>query len=192
MPRFRRTAEPAVVEAEAEPAPAGKGRPTPKRREAQQRRRTPVTAPTDRREAARRRRALMRERRREQRRALTSGDERHLPARDAGPARRYVRDLVDGRKANAGALFLPAALVLLFASTVRAIAPYLTFGYFLLLLAVIVDGVLLAHRVKRAVRERFGARAESGVALYAVTRSMQIRRLRMPPAAVRRGEPPRR
>ena len=61
--------------------PAGKGRPTPKRRDAQKRRRAAV--PANKKEAAAQRRAKMRESRQLQRQALLSGDERHLPARAA-------------------------------------------------------------------------------------------------------------
>src|SRR4051794_13073824 len=75
--------------------PTGKGRPTPKRSEARKQRRT--ATPTNRKEAAKIRREKMREQRVAQRRALLTGDERHLPARDAGPAKRLARDYVDSR-----------------------------------------------------------------------------------------------
>ncbi len=41
------------------------------------------------------------------------GDERYLLARDQGPVRRFVRDLVDARR-NVLGLFMPSALTLLF------------------------------------------------------------------------------
>src|SRR3954469_21934818 len=77
------------------PAPAGKGRPTPKRSDARKRRR--LATPTNRKEAAKLRRERLREQRSMQRQALQTGDERHLPARDAGPAKKLARDYVDGR-----------------------------------------------------------------------------------------------
>src|SRR3954468_23618055 len=76
------------------PAP-GKGRPTPKRSDARKQRR--VSTPTNRKEAAALRRTKMREQRTLQRQALQAGDEKNLPARDAGPAKRLARDYVDSR-----------------------------------------------------------------------------------------------
>ena len=75
--------------------PAGKGRPTPKRADARKKRR--AATPTNRKEAAALRRERLREQRMAQRQALITGDERHLPARDAGPAKRMARDIVDSR-----------------------------------------------------------------------------------------------
>src|SRR3954463_8855884 len=93
--------------------PAGKGRPTPKRRDAQKRRRGPV--PTNKKEAAAQQRARARESRMLQRQALLSGDERHLPARDAGPAKRLARDVVDSRF-TLGQIFFGIIIVVMGAS----------------------------------------------------------------------------
>ena len=43
--------------------------------------------------------------------ALRAGDERHLPARDRGPVKKYARDLVDARRSVAE-FFLPLALLI--------------------------------------------------------------------------------
>src|SRR5947208_16227608 len=91
--------------------PGGKGRPTPKRRDAQKRRGTPT--PTNRKEASKLRRERMREQRSQQRQALLTGDERHLPARDAGPAKRLARDVVDARFTIGSCLFLLIIAVIL-------------------------------------------------------------------------------
>src|SRR5947209_20598669 len=94
---------------------AGKGRPTPKRRDAQKRRRGPV--PTNKKEAAAARRTKVREERMMQRQALLSGDERHLPARDAGPAKRLARDVVDSRF-SIGQIFFVLIIVVFVVSLV--------------------------------------------------------------------------
>ena len=171
--------------------PGGKGRPTPKRREAQRRRREAVKAPATRKEAYRQRRSTIKSERRRQRAALATGDERNLPARDAGPVKRFVRDLVDSRLSLAS-FFLPAALVLLVASTVHssAVAAVVSFGYVALLGAILVDSFLLARLVKARVAEKFGEKETHGVRMYAVTRALQFRRLRMPPPKVKRGGRP--
>jgi hypothetical protein len=169
--------------------PGAKGRPTPKRREAEQRRKTRVAAPTNRREAYKRRREDIREERRTMRMALRSGDERNLPPRDAGPARRLARDIVDSRR-NIGSVLvfvlLAAVLIGNIKSPVAQSAVFLVF--IVAIVAVAVDMFALARRVKREIRERYGVKETYGVASYAVMRALQYRRWRLPPPKVRRGE----
>ncbi|HEX6755738.1 MAG TPA: DUF3043 domain-containing protein, partial [Mycobacteriales bacterium] len=91
--------------------PTGKGRPTPRRREAQRRRTGPVAPPPKtRREAYKRMREQSAERRAGMREGMRTGDERFLLPRDQGPERRLVRDVVDSRR-NAGSLFLFVAVI---------------------------------------------------------------------------------
>jgi hypothetical protein len=169
----------------------GKGRPTPKRSESQQRRRTPVVAPTTRKEAYRLRRERIRQERTSGRTALTSGDERHLPPRDAGPARRLARDVVDSRR-NLAELFMPLALVSFIALVAvgrnsPTVAAYVNLVLLLLFLVVVADSVLVGQRAKRLVAERVGDEHTRGVAMYAAMRASSIRRLRVPPPKVQRG-----
>ncbi|GAB3876301.1 hypothetical protein GCM10029964_022720 [Kibdelosporangium lantanae] len=93
---------------------AGKGRPTPKRREAEARKRGPVApAPKTTREAMRRNRGSKDDRRaqaRERRELMMAGDDRYLMPRDRGPVKAYVRDLVDSRR-NLLGLFMPLAII---------------------------------------------------------------------------------
>jgi hypothetical protein len=191
VPLFRRSTTAQVAETEPGPPakPAGKGRPTPKRQDA--RRRT-TAAPESRRDAYRLRREKIRAERRTMRSALLTGDERNLPPRDAGPAKRYARDVVDGRRSAAG-LFLPLAVLLLAATAVRNTSVYsiVQYAYLVLFLAIIADSIVLSRRLKREVTDRFGAAATRGISMYALMRSAQIRRFRVPPPKVNRGEPPR-
>ena len=60
----------------------GKGRATPKRREAEKGRRRAITAPKDRKQAYREARERSREERKRSMQALRTGDESHLPPRD--------------------------------------------------------------------------------------------------------------
>src|SRR3954451_9592873 len=76
---------------------APKGRPTPKRSEAQTQRRSVANTPMTRKDAAKRQREVRREQLERQRQALAGGDERYLPARDRGPVRKFARDFVDSR-----------------------------------------------------------------------------------------------
>src|SRR5687768_11357177 len=95
--KFRRKAE---VETETAAQPVkegGKGRPTPKRREAEVLARAKARPPRDRKELAKRQRELRTEDSRKIRQAMKTGDERYFMPRDQGPVRRFIRDYVDSR-----------------------------------------------------------------------------------------------
>jgi hypothetical protein len=163
---------------------SGKGRPTPKRSEAQGRRPgPPPPPPTTRKEAYKRMRAQQAAQRGDARRAAARGDDSFLPARDRGPVRKLVRDVVDSRR-NVGSLFLAIAGVALVGAlypslAVKAYSTYVLMGFFLLL---VVDSVVLGRRIKAKVAERFpdGSQKTKGVVWYGITRSTMIRRWRFP------------
>jgi hypothetical protein len=173
--------------------PAGKGRPTPKRRDAQKRRRQPT--PANRKEAAALRRVKMREQRMQQRQALLTGDERHLPARDAGPAKRLARDVVDSQF-TLGQIFFGLILVVLASSfaipqqykTTLAAVNLLSF---VIVIAVFVDSLRVGRKAKRLVTAAYDDKQAYGVTAYATIRAMQPRRFRRPPPKVKRGDAPR-
>jgi len=184
---------------------AGKGRPTPKRRDAQKRRRQAV--PGNPKEAAKLRRERVREERALQRKALLSGDEKHLPLRDAGPAKRLARDLVDSRF-TVGQVFFGLILAVLFASFVtphpkpkhvggklvqqaNTLGALVTVLSIVILIAVFTDSIRVGRKARRAVEERYGAKQSLGITGYAAMRAMQPRRLRRPPPALKRGDKPR-
>ncbi|MDQ6650112.1 MAG: DUF3043 domain-containing protein [Actinomycetota bacterium] len=171
-------------------AGAGKGRPTPKRRDVQKRRGGPLPPPpANRREAYARTRASQRERRSTVKQAGRTGDERNLLPRDAGPVRRLVRDVVDARR-NIATIFIPLAVVTLGATIIhnkqlQVVGAAMFYSAFLIM---IVDSVLLMRTVRRTVAARFPeAPAQRGLAFYAISRSTVIRRLRMPKPQVRPG-----
>jgi hypothetical protein len=182
---FGRTSRstPEVVEPTAAPArEGGKGRPTPKRREAERGRRRVAAAPRDRKEAYRRTRDQQREQRARMMHGLKAGDERQLPARDRGPVRRFARDLVDSRRSVAE-YFLPLALIILVLNF--AGSPQLQlFGstlWMLLVVLIVVDSVMLARKLKQGLRRMHPDEVTKGAVPYALMRSMQIRRFRLPP-----------
>ena len=84
----------------------GKGRPTPKRKEAESKRKVSTLAPVVTKDQKRASKALARQSRVAQRAAYLRGEESAMPLRDRGPARRYVRNLVDSRR-SIGEYFLP-------------------------------------------------------------------------------------
>lgn len=179
--------EPEPVEEDA-PKPGargytpGKGRPTPKRKEAQ--RRTAEPPPTDRKEAAKRLRDRQRDERIEARQKMMAGDERYLPARDKGPERALTRDIVDARRNIAGYFLLVALIILLGSSGVMP--PAIQLGAQLLwvvvFVVVIIDSVLLSLKVRKLVKERHPKTTIRFGSLYwyAIMRSIAFRRMRMP------------
>lgn len=171
----------------------GKGRPTPSRKEAEAARKRPLV-PADRKLARRREREETKAARDLEYQALRSGDERHMPARDRGPERRWVRDYVDARR-NIGEYFLPFAFIALlampFASSNQAIYLGIIGLAYLGLLTGLVDAFILSRKVLAGVTAKFGAeRVPRGVRMYAVSRALQLRRLRLPKPQVSRGEFP--
>jgi hypothetical protein len=168
---------------------AGKGRPTPKRNEAQGRRPgPPPPPPTTRKEAYKRMRQNQATGRTTARQAAAAGNEAYLPRRDQGPVKKLVRDVVDARR-NVGSLFLVVAGV----AVIGTIAPNLTlrsYASFLLMLfflVFIVDSVLLSRRIKRAVAERLPKESPKGATWYGISRSTMIRRWRFPKPQVQIG-----
>ena len=174
----------------------GKGRPTPRRREAEGRKRGPAPPPPrTQREALRRMRGTKTQRRTaaaERRERMLAGDQKYLLPRDQGPVKAYVRDLVDSRPHLAGA-FMPLALLVIVVILVPSpvMQQYVSLVSTAMLLAIVIEGVLLGRTVKRRVRERFPHATESGASLgfYAMTRATQLRRLRVPKPRVGRGDP---
>ncbi|MGW4910291.1 DUF3043 domain-containing protein [Streptomyces sp. NPDC004270] len=126
-----------------------------------------------------------------QRQALAGGDERYLPARDQGPVRRFARDWVDSRF-NAAEFFLPLAVMILALSVVQM--PGLQNMALLLWLVVIalmvLDAAVSGIRLKMRLEERFPDENTHGTVTYALMRSLQMRRLRLPKPQVKRGERP--
>lgn len=170
---------------------APKGRPTPKRSEAQSQRRSVAHTSMSRKDAAKRQREERRAAMERQRKALASGDERYLPTRDKGPVRRFARDFVDSRF-NIAEYFLPMAVIILVLSMVQV--PQIQNVALLLWLVVIVmivlDSIVTGFRLKKQLAERFPDEGRLKPVAYALTRSLQMRRLRLPKPQVKRGERP--
>jgi Protein of unknown function (DUF3043) len=168
---------------------AGKGRPTPKRSEAERRRRQPYTAPKDRKEAARASRTRQRTDRTRRMEAVRRGESWALPPRDRGPVKALARDYVDSKRRISeyymyGLLVL---LVLLFIRTpvVQTIVPLLVLAAVLIMA---FEGIFIGRGVKALAAERLPGESTRGVALYSAMRALQIRRLRVPKPRVKPGD----
>jgi hypothetical protein len=158
-----------------------KGRPTPKRSEAERRRRQPYSAPTNRKAAASQSRGRDRTERARRYEAMKRGEEWALPAKDKGPVKALTRDYVDSRRRISE--YYMYILVLLFVLLlfknpgIQAIV----YPLVLLLIAImVVEGYLTSRAVKKLVAGRYPGESTRGLTRYAIMRGLQVRRLRMP------------
>lgn len=184
--RSKTTVAEEATSSSVETKDGGKGRPTPKRREVERGRRRAATAPKTRREAMRAMRAKQREERVSQVAALKAGDERNLPLRDRGPVRRYARDMVDSRRTVAE-FFLPLAVVILvlsFSGSER-LSYFGSTLWLALVVLIVLDSAFLVVKLRRGLARTFPDESTRGIVPYALMRSMQIRRFRLPPPRLR-------
>ena len=155
---------------------------TPKRQSAG--RRVGQPAPSNRREAYRQLKDRQRSERAEAAAGMKAGDERYLLARDRGPERRLVRDIVDCRR-TAGTWFFAGAIVVLIGSSTRMpiqVQVAANVLWAVLAIAVILDSILISRKVRRLVRERFPKTNQrmGSLALYGIMRGLTFRRMRVP------------
>jgi hypothetical protein len=173
--------------ARSKPDP-GKGKATPKRREAEARRRTSVIAQGSRGAGRGRGGRESREQYALRREAIKRGDESALPARDRGPVRRFVRDYVDSRRSIAS-LFMPVGLPIILLSY-TGIPLFQLLGVIALwvfVVGVVVDSAIMTRRIRREVSIRFPGESTKGLGFYAITRALQFRRVRLPAPRVSKG-----
>jgi hypothetical protein len=185
-------AQPAGADAAGSTRATGKGRPTPRRREAQRRRTGPVAPPPrTRREAYKRMREQGTDRRSTVREGIKGGDERYLGARDRGPERRLVRDIVDSRR-NAGVLFLMSAVVYFIGLIVPSVQvkAAITALWLTVLILLVVDSTLIGLRIRKLMRERYPDSTQrlGPLVFYGATRATMFRRWRAPKPAVEVGD----
>ena len=195
-PQATETAEAARTRPAAE---AAKGRPTPKRSEAERGRRQGITGTPAGRSSGRSSgragsasggagRATSKEDRLRRNEAMRRGEEWALPARDRGPVKALVRDYVDSRRRiSEYYMYVMLILVLLLFIRVPAIQHAAEPIVLVLIVFVIVDALLLRMNLKRLIPQRLPGQSARGVTIYAVFRALQIRRFRMPPPRVSPG-----
>jgi hypothetical protein len=162
----------------------GKGRPTPKRHEAQGRRPGPPPPPPQtRKEAYKRMREQQAANRGSARAGAARGDESYLPARDRGPVRKLVRNVVDARR-NAGSFFLIVAALVLIGNFVpnEQVRSYTVSIWLVFFLLIIADSIVLGRRIKKKVLERFPNQDHKmkGLVWYGISRATMVRRWRFP------------
>ncbi|WP_235002090.1 DUF3043 domain-containing protein [Actinacidiphila paucisporea] len=176
----------AVLEDQTRDPQAPKGRPTPKRSEAQQQRRKAVNTPTDRKAAAKQAREARRVDLAKRREALANGDERYLPATHQGPVRKFTRDYVDSRY-RVAEFFLPMAVLILVGSLMPAVQTLSLFLWVLVIVLILVDSVITGFSLRRQLATRFPDQNTGRAVTYGLMRTLQMRRMRLPKPQVQRG-----
>jgi hypothetical protein len=164
----------------------GKGRPTPKRREAERQRR--YTAPGDRKSAVRQSRGRDREARSRKTEAMRRGEEWALPARDKGPVKALARDYVDAKRRISEFYMYGLIVLLLVLFAGKTLQSYLPPVLIAMVLIMAVEGFFLGRRVARLAAERYPGESTRGVKMYAAMRALQIRKLRFPKPRVKPGD----
>ncbi|OKL45965.1 hypothetical protein BSR29_08260 [Boudabousia liubingyangii] len=187
-------------ESENPNGPKRKGRPTPKRKEAEAARRRDLV-PADRKAEKQRIKELKqaeRKRRdelfRRQQEAMRTGDERYMPLRDRGPARRFMRDYIDSRF-TISEWMLPVAFIAIILMFVFSQNPvwqvYSLAGVYSFFFLAFFESIIMAWHCKRQIRTlhpQWEIPRWSG--MYMFMRLIQLRALRNPRPQVARGERP--
>ena len=179
-------------------AEAAKGRPTPKRSEAERGRRQGITG-TPARPGAKSGSARgsggkgsggkeSREDRLRRNEAMRRGEEWALPTRDRGPVKALARDYVDSkRRISEYYMYVMIAVIIVLFVRAASVQLYAEPVALVLIVFVLVDAFFLRLGLKRLIEQRLPGKSVRGVALYAVFRALQIRRFRVPPPRVSPG-----
>jgi len=181
---------PAEVKQPRSPAEAAKGRPTPKRSEAERNRRQPITgsrgATTPRTPEDKAKSRTDRARRYE---AMKAGEAWALNPRDRGPARALARDYIDSKR-RISEYYMYLLIVLLAAIFVRSkvVQDYVSPLVLVLVVIILIDAQFIRYRLRRLVSERLPGESTRGLTMYAVMRALQIRRFRVPAPRVHPGD----
>jgi hypothetical protein len=171
-------------------AEAAKGRPTPKRSEAERNRRQPITgsrAPTTPRTPEDK--AKARNERGRKYEAMKKGESWALNPRDRGPAKALARDYIDSKRRISE--YYMYILVLLLAAVFlrnKTEQQYISPLVLVLVVIIVIDAQVIRRSLRKLVGERLPGESTRGLTMYAVMRALQIRRFRMPAPRVRPGD----
>ncbi len=122
-------------------------------------------------------------------RAQQRGEEWALPAKDRGPVRALARDVVDSRRGIGEYYIFTIVLLVVLLILPWQATKLAADGFVVALLAImLVEGYLVASKVKRMAQERFPNESTRGIALYVTMRGISIRRMRLPKPKVDRGD----
>ena len=115
-----------------------------------------------------------------------------MHARDNTPEKALLRDYIDARF-SIGELLLPSLVVILAATFAGSAFPRITLlatlMMYLFILLVLFDGLVVMWRgYKKVLAQRLPRSSPRGLLMYGMNRCIQIRRFRMPPPRIKRGD----
>jgi hypothetical protein len=180
-------------------AEAGKGRPTPKRSEAEAGRyrtitgattsgRGPAKAPDPRRKLTPEEKSAARNQRDKAMKAMREGEEWALSARDRGPVKRLARNYVDAHRRPMEYYMYIVVLLLVVLLVDRNGSGLLELVLLGIVVVIAVDAFFLRRSVLRLVHRRLPDESTRGIAYYAIMRAIQVRRFRTPSAKLKPGD----
>ena len=180
------------------PAEAGKGRPTPKRSDAERNRYQTITGSTTSGRGPRtgtkakltpEDKARARSERARRTEAMRRGEDWALGPRDRGPIRKLARDYVDAhRRLSEYYMYVLIILLVALLSRSATLNTYVSPLVLVLIAVVVVDAYLIRRALHKLAAERYPGESTRGMTTYAVMRSLQIRRFRMPVPRLKPGD----
>ncbi|MDR1034117.1 MAG: DUF3043 domain-containing protein [Bifidobacteriaceae bacterium] len=190
-PFSKKESDKQVVEIEdvQEVNPNKKGKVTPKRSEQEKKKNRTIVSKT-RKEAYKYAREQDKMKRERQYNSKTSREESDVAEKDKGPVKRYIRDYIDA-KTSVAELFLPVAGVLLIASffamqSYPTLYYYATVTVWAFVLVALGDFAFTWVKLYKKLVDKFGIDkvkekpTNRFIMMYALARSTQIRRMRIP------------
>ena len=182
------------------PAEAAKGRPTPKRSEAERGRYQSITgsttsgrgpsagsapggkmSPED--------KARVRSERDRRMTAMRHGEEWALGPRDRGPIRKLARDYVDShRRPSEYYMYVLVVLLVALLSRNATLNTYVSPLVLVLVVVVVIDAYFIRRALFKLAAERYPNESTRGMTTYAVMRALQIRRFRTPAPRLKPGD----
>jgi Protein of unknown function (DUF3043) len=181
-------------------AQAAKGRPTPKRSEAERNRYQSITGSTTsgrgpssgsapKGKATPEDKARARSERDRRTAAMRRGEEWALGPRDRGPIRKLARDYVDShRRPSEYYMYVLLLLLVALLSRNATLNTYVSPLVLVLIVVVVIDAYLIRRALMKLAAERYPGESTRGMTTYAVMRALQIRRFRMPAPRLKPGD----
>lgn len=162
--------------------PAGKGRPTPTRKEREKANFKPIVGDRSK-EARAASRAKANEANRKARQAMMAGDERYLLSRDKGPQRKIARDFLD-TKITFIEFLMPIMVIFLFVSSVidKNNRELLTNIMFAAIVIALLEVTVMNFFAVRDIKSKLGSdtKIQRGTWWYMMMRGIQPRPMRIP------------
>ncbi len=121
--------------------------------------------------------------------AMRRGEEWALGPRDKGPARKLARDYVDAhRRPSEFYMYALIVLLVLLVTHNKALNNYVSYLVVALIAVILIDGFFIRRALRKLVAERLPGESSRGLTMYAVMRALQIRRLRVPTPRLKPGD----